>query len=519
MRFALILAASFLLLPPAASAQPAAGEFSLAGTIVNRLNGTPVRNARVQLSTGDQVESDAAGAFHFSHLAAGQYAVAAAKAGFEEDEGVAVDLHASRADLVIRLTPLASVRGRITDDEGEPVDGVTVVALRSQVADGWRSYEPAGSAVTDDRGQYRIPWLTAGRYLVQAAGYNEHTFAGESVATLRSHDTFAPVYFNGSRDRDSALLVPLTPGGEAHADFSLTLQAGHRLTGHLANIKPHTQPVLQLLSGDEDLGLNRSSLDFFTGDFTIDNVADGSYRLRVKGIGADDQPVVAEQEIQINGHDVTGVSLALGPGFAVKGTVRVEGPDEQTAAESVQQALQEPFLALSAPEGLSFLAEPAVDGAFRIPSVMPGKYRVSFAPSEPLYVASARSGDIDLLADPELVLRSGPPPEIEVVLRADGGSIEGMLAPEMTRDGAVCVFLIAESSRRPPQAACTDGGSFEIGSVAPGSYRLHAWKISAEVEYNSQRVLSKLAASGTQVEVRPAANTKVQLHTLSEEPQ
>jgi len=518
MRFALILAAPFLLLP-VAPAQTAAGEFSLAGTIVNRLNGTPVRNARVQLSTGDQVESDASGAFHFSHLAAGQYAVAAAKAGFEEDEGVAVDLHASRADLVIRLTPLASVRGRITDAEGEPVDGVTVVALRSQVADGWRSYEPAGSAVTDDRGQYRIPWLTAGRYLVQAAGYNEHTFAGESIATPRSHDTFAPVYFNGSRDRESALLLRLTPGGEARADFSLTLQAGHRIMGHLSNIKPHTQPMLQLLSGDEDLGLNRSSLDFFTGDFTIDNVADGAYRLRVIGAGADDQPLVAEQGIQVDGRDVKGISLALGPGFTVTGTMRIDGSDEQAGEESAHQALQESSMQLSSPEGMTFRSTPAVDGAFQIQRVIPGRYRVGFALAAPLYVSSATSGDIDLLADPELALRSGPPPEMEVVLRADGGLIEGTMAPETMRDGAVCIVLVAESLRQPPQATCMEDGSFGFAGIAPGSYRLHAWKTSAEVEYNARRVLSTLAASGTQVEVRPGASTKVQLQTLSEEPQ
>jgi hypothetical protein len=511
--------ATLFLLPPAACPQSTGGEFSLAGTVVSGLNGIPVRNARVRLSNGDQVESDSAGVFHFSRLVAGQYAIAAAKAGFEENAGLVVDLHTSRADVAVRLTPLASVRGRITDAEGEAADGVTVVALRSQVADGWRHYEQAGKAVTDDRGQYRIPWLTAGRYLVQAAGYDAHAFMGEPGATPKSHDTFAPVYFGGSRNRDSAMLVPLTPGGEAHADFSLALQAGRRITGRLSNIKPHTQPVLQLLSGDEDLGLSRSSLNFFTGDFALDNVADGTYRLRVIGVGAGDQPLAAEQEIQVDGHDVTDISMALGPGITVKGTMRVAGPDEQTAAESVQRALQESFLQLSAPEGLTFPSAPSEDGAFQIPSVIPGTYRVEFAVADPLYVASARSGDIDLLADPELVLRSVPPPEIEVVLRADGGSIEGTLAPETMRDGAVCIVLVAESLQRPPEAVCTDNSSFGFAAVAPGSYRLHAWKSGAEVEYNAPRVLSTLAASGTPVEVRPTANAQVQLQTLSEESQ
>lgn len=159
--------------------------------------------------TGDQVDSDASGTFRFSHLAAGPYTVAAAKNGFEEDDGTYVELSASRADLVVRLTPLASIRGQVTDDEGEPVDGVVVPALRSRVEHGLRRYELAARPRPTNRGQYRIPWLAAGRYLVQAAGREQHIFAGESEPAPKSHEAFAPVYFGGSHDRASASILPL----------------------------------------------------------------------------------------------------------------------------------------------------------------------------------------------------------------------------------------------------------------------------------------------------------------------
>jgi hypothetical protein len=518
MRLALLLAALFVLLP-AAAPQLGPQEFALAGTVVNRLSGAPVRNARVWLSSGEQVESDTTGAFSFAHLVAGQYGVAAFKAGFEEGEPVAVDLSASRADLAIRLTPLASIVGKIADADGEPVAGVVVVAMRSQIVEGWRRGVPAGQAITDDRGQYRIPWLPAGRYLVQAAGYDEHTFAGEPEAALKSSDAFAPVYFGDSRDRALAPLLTLAPGAEAHADISIALRTGHRIRGRLVGLKPYTQPVLKLLSGDEDLGLNRSSVNFATGHFEIRNVFDGAYRLRVTGVGADDRPLGGEQEIQVAGRDVEDVSLALGPGFVIKGTVRIGGPTEPADKESIQQALDEFFLGLASPDGPTLNSEPAVDGAFRIPSAIPGKYRVGFLLPAPLYVSSARSGDTDLLADPQLVLRSSPPADIEVVLRADGGSIEGTLAPEIMRDGPVCVLLVPESLRRPPEAACTGDGSFDFGGVAPGSYRLHAWNGKAEVEYNAPQVLRTLAGSGTRVDVQPSASAEIQLKTLSEVPQ
>jgi hypothetical protein len=169
------------------------------------------------------------------------------------------------------------------------------------------------------------------------------------------------------------------------------------------------------------------------------------------------------------------------------------------------------------PEG--FYSGPPMDGAFQVSRAIPGKYRVGFDVPDPLYVSSARSGDTDLLATPELVVGAGFPPEIEVVLRSDGGSIEGAIAPETMRDDAVCILLVPESLNGPTAGTCAGDGRFEFDAVAPGSYRLHAWKGSAEVEsieYNDPQVRRTLAASGTRVEVRPAAKTQVQLRNVSE---
>jgi len=510
---------ALLVLLPGATPQPAPQEFSLAGTVVNRLNGVPVRNAQVWLSSGGQVASiatDATGAFSFGHLPAGQYGVTAVKDGFEDGEPVDVDLSASRAGLVVRLAPLASIVGKIVDTDGEPVDSVVVVAMRSQVSGGRRREVPLRQAITDDRGQFRIPWLPSGAYLVQAAGYDQHTLAGESAAESKSTDAFAPVYFGGSGDHALAPLVTLAPGAEAHADMAIALRAGHRIRGQLAGVKPYTHPLLRLLSGDEDLGFNRSAVDFATGHFEIRGVLDGAYRLRVAGVGSDDRPVGGEQEIRVAGADVEDVSLALGPGFTIKGTLHLSGPTGAADQESVQQALGEFFLYLTSAEGADLISEAAGDGAFRVSSVIPGRYRVDFSVPEPWYVGSARSGDADLLAGPELAVGSSAPADIEVELRGDGGSIEGTLAPEAMRDGAACVLLIPESLRRPPETVCTGDASFEFDAIEPGRYRLHAWKRQAEVEYNAPQVQRRLAASGTPVEVHPSAATKVVLQTLSE---
>ena len=503
---------------------PQPSDFSLSGTVVNGVTGAPVRNVLVSLSPSDQkVETDAAGGFKFSHLEAETYMLGATKLGFEAAEDY-VELAASREGVVIRLTPLATIRGIVKDSEGEPVEGVTVVALRSQIGRGWRRIEPAGQALTDDRGYYRIGQLVAGQYVVQAAGFQGLSYEGETVNKAKARDAFAPVYFGGAHDAASATPVPLAPAAEGRADFSVTLQPGHRILGHLANLKPYTRPVIQLLRGQENLGLNRCTLELGTGGFRLDDVLDGSYRLRAFGMGTDGQPQVAEQEVIVAGKDVEGISMTLGPGLTVKGTVRGEGPNTEPLPTEQPEPpdfglVLEPVDSLGDLGVGPFWSNPAADGAFQIASVLPGRYRVHFRIAGPRYFSSIRAGNTDLLATSELTVASGAAPDIEVVLRSDGGSIEGTFAPEAAIDDDVLVLLVPEALNRPPEVMAVEAGeAFRFAAVAPGSYRLHAWDNSAEVEYHSPEVLRTLAHSGTRVEVRTAAETKIQLQKLSEIP-
>jgi hypothetical protein len=61
--------------------------------------------------------------------------------------------------------------------------------------------------------------------------------------------------------------------------------------------------------------------------------------------------------------------------------------------------------------------------------------------------------------------------------------------------------------------------TFAFRSVAPGTYRLHAWKAGStfnQIEYLNPQVLANLARSGTRLEVPSAATVQVQLHVPSE---
>jgi len=134
-------------------------------------------------------------------------------------------------------------------------------------------------------------------------------------------------------------------------------------------------------------------------------------------------------------------------------------------------------------------------------------------------MVSAKMGDEDLLAKPELTIGVTPPPPIEIVLRDDGGNIQGSLAAEARGDGdgQVMIVLVPESEGASP-AVWPDGGDFfRFNGVAPGAHRVHALK--QEVEYATPEAMRALASRGERVQVTAGSEAKVELKTLTEMPQ
>jgi len=501
-----------LALASLALATRASETVSLSGIVVDTVTGAPVRYAQVGLlPTHAETQTDAAGAFQFSSLQQGTYTVRAIKTGFTtatgHAQGYPVTLTSSREGFKVGLTPLSSIRGRIRDEDGDPVESATVLVLRSAVEGGRKHTRLINGAVTNDQGEYRVAMLPAGEYLVKASGQSSRmSYYGGNQPRMSTSGNFAPVYFG------SPLL--LAPGAEGRADFSVAMQPGHTIRGRIENLKEHATADLQLLRGDQDPGLTRSVLELVTGQFEIHGALDGHYRLRAYQSGEDGGLHFAERDVEVHGADVEGVALMLGTPASLKGKLRVEGEHDDADEQP------EFFVFLDRQDNLATLDErfgsamsgPIEKGAFEIESAFPGKYWLDFHAGDGLYVSAARAGNRDLLATQELVV-DATTPELDVVLRTDGGAVSGTVTAEAA---PVFVVLVPEACNRPAETAqVEDGGTFSIDDVAPGSYRLYAWKWPSAVEYGSHEALCALARGGTPVEVKAGKETQVQ--RLSEE--
>jgi len=486
----------------------------LSGTVVNSVTGLPVRNAQVSLSSGDETHTDAAGAFRFPNLEPGDYDVRAEKTGFTSTEPQRVSVRTSKEESVIQLAPLASIRGRVTDEDREPVEGVTIQALEAGATGEYAPNDAASTATTNDRGEFRIPLLTPGKYLVRASGQaSQHIYYG-SDQLHGTKEAFASVYFGGARDAGGAAILELQAGTDARADINVTMQPGHTVSGRITNLVPGRVADLQLSSSDTDAGENRNSLELANGRFEITGVLDGRYRLRVWQRSNDNAVLYGDLELVVSGRDVDGIEVTLAGAPTLKGKVRVEGPLDGSKLR-VMVSMHAQTLFPSAFHDFSQRAGAGMAGeTIEIPDVVPGRYRIAIDIAGDGYVSAAHAGGTDLLAAGEFVFENRAAPELEIVVRTDSGRVSGTVA---AADTDAVVLLVPESCNRLPGRGIVQAGAFSVFGLAPGSYRLYAWKRPAG-DYTSPQAICELAQGGMAVDVKAGEVTKVQMQKLSEEP-
>jgi hypothetical protein len=169
----LVLALSILALPIAAHAQSA----SIEGTVVNQATGAPLKNAVVRLGELTQQTNDQ-GKFLFTGVADGQWRLSAGKTGFNPGaygerkylpQGVPISVKVNEQikDVVLKLLPQSVIAGRVADADGEPVEGALITVLKAAYGEGSRRWLEVASATTLDNGEYRVPKIPVGHYLVK----------------------------------------------------------------------------------------------------------------------------------------------------------------------------------------------------------------------------------------------------------------------------------------------------------------------------------------------------------------
>ena len=343
---------AFLLIAAAASltsqtrSTPALGAVS--GVVTDSSTHRAIQGADVQLGPPPRPPdarlgntfTDERGRFVFTGVGAGTYFVNAFKPGFTDGHygpgvngalGGSVIIGAGEwfADANVEMTKLGAIGGRIADERGQPTVGAYVRVL-AEVMIGGAPHVVAGPAsTTNDRGEYRIWNLTAGRYIVVVPSVAQSVPSSMSAADLEdlaanrvaaraqapvtsaivegstalivgnyptpptSAQGVAHVYpatfYPGVTSFAAATAVDLRSGDEkSGVDFALQTTPAFRVSGRVEN--PTGQPagiVLRLMPrGLEELGVGSESATAAVGTdgrFAFLGVPAGTYTLLAPG--------------------------------------------------------------------------------------------------------------------------------------------------------------------------------------------------------------------------------------------
>ncbi len=539
-----------LTLIPLASAQPANAPTTahIEGT-VRSVTAEPLQYAIVTLMSPTArlaCAADQEGKFVIENIAPGSsYQLMSTRSGYIEGyygsrlpggRHALLTLSAGQVlrDVVISLAPQGVITGRITDSEGEPVEGAVVLALRPVLGPDGSALIRKESAVTDDGGEYRITEVAPGTYYLRASLRD----TGRSeVAT----------YYPNTTELLGAAPIHVFPGAEVpRADIRLNTAQTYSVHGK-ALIADSGMPAggFTVSATHNEGSASRqyvTRLDTQThsdGTFEFAGLPPGQYTLQVTPtrIGAPPVTVSARTDLTIANSNADDVEVILRTGVTVSGKFRLEdgeitsvippgspsrldtAKDIDTRMKAMDASARGVLIPNNRPSvnlGGSNIGLFQEDGTFsKIVEIPPSRYSLNVALlPEGVYVKSATFGGVDALHAPLDLTQGGG--ELNLVLSNQAADLAGILHSEKGDAlGNVPVTLWPQTADLGSATwgihyTTTDqNGSFRFSNLPPGRYYVAAWEDVEDSMFVSHEFLSRFDSAATEVKLAESEHARV----------
>lgn len=515
--------------PATPAAAPTAGAYRIAGVVVNAVTGEPVRRATVAVldeedsHTVASVQSDSEGKFELVGLPAAKYQLTAAKRGFrtaffdEHDEynsAIVAGPGQDTGNLTFRLMPGAVLRGVVTADGGDPVDGARVMLFEQPQHHLQGAHiTQADTALTDDTGAYEFSNLATGEYLLAVVAepwYALHQETVRSAATPVSEQSAAldvayPVtYYESTTDEASATPIALAGGSREEANINLhpvpalhlAVAAPRKADGSIARAE-----LRQTVFGAQISAVSAGFLDALqTGATDFTGIAPGHYRL-VQG----DPPRILDLDATASQQ----VDPDAGtPAPVVAGILRMA--TGQPLPDEVNLTLDP----VDGAPGQSELTTVSQKGRFTFDAVPPGTWSLTAtAGGKVLPVVSTteggagRSGGLLTVRDHAVsmpVTLSQGDTRIEGFAVKGGKGVAGAMVVLAPRDSAAWLGLIRRDQS-------DSDGSFTLRDVAPGQYTVFAIEKGWDLDWSRPEAMARYLQKGTNVSISSQSGKLVRL--------
>ncbi len=438
-------------------------------------------------------------------------------------------------DLVLKMLHGGAITGVVTDAKGRPAPAVSIIVQRVSVGpDGQRGAPETVPRIgtttlpSDDRGVYRVFGLPPGNYVVSASASGFYFGPGQAGGVVDAREPtpaelqwadrqlqgvlasagpaaasapppgpavrYATVFHPSATDAANATIVTVAGGQERTGiDIRMALVRTARIDGRVvdANGQPAPNVRLTLVSKESGAAQNAavlvevglaagfSALSRPDGSFGIAGVPPGSYQLVANNPGRGDPSagIWAQSDLDVDGQDVSGMTMTLQIGATIPLRLRV-----QSAAAISAPAMIRLAPAAGSPGNIIGLgAQLPTDGtAIPIPGVVPGLYRVELAAGANATGWLLKSATLDGkdVADKPFEVKPGETArEITVTLTDALSQVTGTLrdgAGKPTNDLSVILFTsdpslwFQRSRRLRPPVRPSNAGAFAFTGLPAG---------------------------------------------------
>jgi hypothetical protein len=492
---------------------------------VTTVSGEPVGGVSVRLTTRETASKGAAlvsagettasnGITVFDCLRPFEYAIEVSKAGYLVDrygDRRALQMTATARDGQVNETPtvvlrrLAAAVGTVTDEHGEPLQGVRVRALAVRYANGRTSAVPVGTArQTDDRGQFRVYGLQPGAYLLTASVDAAPSGAGTGASA------YVPSYFPGTPDIGSAEEVRIAADDVTGLNVLFTQSPAARVSG--IALDSAGQPVVR---GSVQLAVSQRSGAVApepvtttigaAGEFVLSNVPPGDYvvhAIRFAGLGL--RAEIGSAQVSIARGNPPPLTIRTSDGTTMTGRLIVDDSERRSVAGLSMSAFPvDVDRATPEGRGIVFLG----DGTFFATGIH-GSTRVAMTVGpEGWYLKAVRIAGADV-TDEVVDFRGDDVDDVEIAISTAGASLAGR-TDDASRidDYAVIVFpvdpnLRGAHSRHMKLAPSSADGTFRVNGLPPGTYWAAALDPEARIDngaWQDPAFLDRLAAQASRV--------------------
>lgn len=512
-----------------------APEYTIAGTVVNAATGEPVRHAMVAAldeednHTVASVESGDDGHFALHHLPAAKYQLTASKRGFrtsaydeheEFSSAIVTGPDQDTEHLTFRLPPSASLRGVVTADGGDPVEGARVMLFLmppdhggSFVRSPNQRIAQVDTATTDDTGAYEFSGLAAGKYLMAVTAdpwYALHRTASgfgprpNDEAGTALDVAFPVTFFDSTTEEASATPVVLTAGQREEANINLHAVPALRLqvpaTAGQPNPNAGPPPMLQQSIFGAQIPFETPAMPNPARPGTAEfvGVPPGHYELsqgnRIVELDASSSrqvdPADGTQAVSVSGRLVTGPGVAL--------------HDDATVA----------LYSLDGSHRPDQLVTVAHKGQFRFDSVLPGRWELwAWATGAQSAVVSitvggkTHAGNALTVGERPLTLlatiKAGDA-RVPGFTRKDGKGFAGAMVVLVPKDTTAFQALVRRDQS-------DSDGSFSLNGAPPGFYTVIAIEDGWNLDWTQPSELARFLSRGVPVTVTETSNGVVHL--------